>query len=70
MDEYQISDLASGVLSNFLTTFTVFMSIITAYQVPQVLLVDFSWYIALLYVALAAGSIVFMSNVRHQTSPL
>jgi hypothetical protein len=33
MDEYQLSDLASGVLGNFLTTFAVFLSIVTTHVV-------------------------------------
>lgn len=119
MDEYQLSDLASGQMSNFLTSFTVFVSIVTAYvvaafaagsrltrlqlltinfcflllacaigllsfllfqrflalvlsmqtlqtEVPQVPLIDFSWFIAALYVALILGSLIFMTNVRRQ----
>jgi hypothetical protein len=119
MDEYQLSDLAQGQMSNFLTSFTVFVSIVTAYvvaafaagsrltrlqlltvnfcfllsagaigllsfflfqrflalvlsmqtlqtEVPQVPLIDFSWFIAALYVALVLGSLIFMTNVRRQ----
>ena len=33
MTEYEISDLAGGAMSNFLTTFTIFMSIVTAYVI-------------------------------------
>ena len=120
MNEYQLSDLVSGVMSNFLNSFTIFLSIITAYvvaafaagsrltrvqlvtvnfcfllsagaigilsillferflvlvrtmqqslqpEVPQVALIDFSWSIAVLYLALTLGSFVFMNNVRRQ----
>jgi len=33
MDEYQLSDLAQSQMGNFLTSFTVFVSIVTAYVV-------------------------------------
>jgi hypothetical protein len=34
--------------------------------VPQTPLVDFPWSIAVLYLALTLGSLIFMSNVRKQ----
>ena len=119
MTEYEIRDLASGSMSNFLTTFTIFMSIVTAYIIAafiagrrltgsqlaivnacflissgvigllsylifrvflrraqeadaivgtkSVLLIDFSWTVAVLYVILTIGSLTFMWNVRRKS---
>jgi len=117
MSEYELADLAGIAMSNFLTSFTVFVSIITAYVIAaftagkrlskvQVLVVntcflvasvamgalsllifqaflsraealgdsdvaapltiDFTWVVAILYLILVIGSLVFMGNARHR----
>jgi hypothetical protein len=33
MSEYELAELASGAMSNFLTSFTIFVSIVTAYAI-------------------------------------
>ena len=122
MSEFELSELAGTSMSNFLTSFTVFVSIVTAYVVAafavgqkltklQVsivntcfliasvaigllsvlifrvflgrtqalaklnnpdtgvgIVVDVTWAVAILYVILVCGSLVFMRNVRQPTS--
>lgn len=117
MSEYELTDLAAIAMGNFLTTFTIFMSIITAYAITAFVVgarltkvqfsvvnacfllssstigylsilifgtflrraraadsmggsdigpvVNFTWYVAIIYVLLTLGCIVFMWNVRH-----
>ena len=121
MSEFEIADLAGTAMSNFLTSFTVFVSIVTAYVVaafaagrrltklqvsvvttcfliasvamgllsvaifrifllraqalvqlnnPDIgagVVVDVTWAVAILYVILICGSLVFMRNVRQPT---
>lgn len=70
MDEYQLSDLASGQMTNFLTSFTVLVSIVTAYVVAafaagsrltrlQLLTVNFCF-------LLSAGAIGLLSFLLFQ----
>jgi hypothetical protein len=122
MSEFELSELAGAAMSNFLTSFTVFVSIVTAYVVAAfgagvkltrlqvsivnvcfliasgaigllsvlifqvflrraqaigelnepnvgvVLIVDFTWVVAALYVILVCGSLIFMWNVRQPKS--
>jgi hypothetical protein len=122
MSEFELSELAGAAMSNFLTSFTVFVSIVTAYVVAAfgagvkltklqvsivnvcfliasgaigllsvlifqvflrraqaigalndpnvgvVLIVDFTWVVAALYVILVCGSLAFMWNVRQPKS--
>jgi hypothetical protein len=120
MSEFEIAELTTGAMSNFLTSFTIFVSIVTAYAVTafaagrrlsrlqvavvntcfliasgamgilsvlifgvflrraQVLnslnetvvgpVVDFTWFVAALYIVLTCSCIIFMWNVRHPSS--
>ena len=122
MSEYELADLTGEAIGNFLTSFTIFISIVTAYVVAafaagkrlskaQVLIVnvcflmagsaigllsllifqvflrraqalatidevgvgspvtvDFTWVLAILYVVLVSGSLVFMGSVRKALS--
>ena len=119
MSEFELAELAGTAMSNFLTSFTVFVSIVTAYVVaafaagwkltklqvsvvttcfliasvaigllsvlifrvfllrtqtlaqlnnPDIgvgVVVDVTWAVAILYVILVCGSLVFMRNVRQ-----
>ena len=119
MSEFELAELAGTAMSNFLTSFTVFVSIVTAYVVaafaagrkltklqvsvvttcfliasvaigllsvfifrvfllrtqalsqlinPDIgvgVVVDVTWAVAILYVILVFGSLVFMRNVRQ-----
>lgn len=122
MSEFELAELAGTAMSNFLTSFTVFVSIVTAYVVaafaagrkltklqvslvttcfliasvamgllsvlifrvfflrthalaqlnnPDVgvgVVVDVTWVVAILYVILVCGSLVFMRNVRQRNA--
>ena len=122
MTEFELAELAGTAMSNFLTSFTVFVSIVTAYVVaafaagrrltelqvtvvttcfliasasigllsvsifrvfllrtkalasldnPDIgvgIVVDVSWAVAILYVILISGSLIFMRNVRQSTT--
>lgn len=122
MSEFELAELAGTAMSNFLTSFTVFVSIVTAYvvaafaagrkltklQVSVVttcfliasvaigllsvmifrvfllrtnalaqlnssdidvgVVVDVTWAVAILYVILVCGSLVFMRNVRQSNA--
>lgn len=122
MSEFELAELAGTAMSNFLTSFTVFISIVTAYVVaafaagrkltrlqvsivntcfliassaigllsvlifriflgrtqalarlndPDIsvgVVVDVTWAVAILYVILVCGSLVFMRNVRQSAS--
>jgi hypothetical protein len=120
MSEYELAELTTGTMSNFLTSFTIFVSIVTAYVITafaagqklsgiqvsvvntcfligcgsmgllsvlifQVFLrrvealnsmsgslagpvVDFTWFVAALYIVLTVGSFIFMWNVRNPSS--
>lgn len=119
MSEFELAELAGTAMSNFLTSFTVFVSIVTAYVVaafaagrkltklqasvvstcfliasvaigllsvlifrvfllrtkalaqlnsPDIgvgVVVDVTWAVAILYVILVCGSLVFMRNTRQ-----
>ena len=117
MSEYELTDLAAAAMANFLATFTIFMSIVTAYAITAFVagtrltriqlfvinacfllsastmgflsylifgtfvrraqtadslggidigtVVDFSWYVAFIYILLTLGCLLFMWNVRH-----
>lgn len=119
MSEFELAELAGMAMSNFLTSFTVFVSIVTAYVVAAFaagrkltklqasvvttcfliasvaigllsvlifrvfllrtnalaqlnssdidvgVVVDVTWAVAILYVILVCGSLVFMRNVRQ-----
>ena len=116
MSEYELTDLAAAAMANFLATFTIFMSIVTAYAITAFIagtrltriqlivinacfllsastmgflsylifgtflrraqaadslggidspVVDFSWYVAFIYILLTLGCLLFMWNVRH-----
>lgn len=117
MSEYELAELTTGAMGNFLASFTIFVSIVTAYIITafaagqrlsrvqasvlnacfliacgsmgllsvlifQVFLrrvqalnsmnesivgpvVDFTWFVAILYLMLTVGSFIFMWNVRH-----
>ena len=117
MSEYELTDLAASAMANFLATFTIYMSIVTAYAITAFVagirltrvqvtvinscfllsastmgylsylifgtfvrrartadgmggidtgpVVDFSWYVATLYILLTVGCLFFMWNVRH-----
>ena len=121
MSEFELAELAGTAMSNFLTSFTVFVSIVTAYVVaaftaggkltelqvsvvttcfliasvsigllsvsifrvfllrtqalarlenPDIgvgTVVDVTWAVAILYVILISGSLIFMRNVRQST---
>ena len=122
MSEFELAELAGTAMSNFLTSFTVFVSIVTAYVVaafaagrkltklqvsvvttcfliasvaigllsvlifrvfllrtqalsqlnnPDIgvgVVVDVTWAVAILYVILVCGSLVFMRNVRQRNA--
>ena len=122
MSEFELAELAGTAMGNFLTSFTVFVSIVTAYVVaahaagrkltklqssvvttcfliasvaigllsvsifrvfllrtqalaqlnnPDIgvgAVVDVTWAVAILYVTLVCGSLVFMWNVRQSAS--
>ena len=122
MSEFELAELAGTAMSNFLTSFTVFVSIVTAYVVaafaagrkltelqvsvvttcfliasvsmgllsvfifrvfllrtralaqlnnPDIgvgVVVDVTWAVAILYVILVCGSLVFMRNVRQSNA--
>ena len=122
MSEFELAELAGTAMSNFLTSFTVFISIVTAYVVaafaagrkltklqvsvvntcfliasvaigllsvlifrtfllrtqalanlndPDIgvgVIVDVTWAVAILYVVLVCGSLIFMRNVRQPAS--
>ena len=116
MSEYELAELTTGAMGNFLTSFTIFVSIVTAYAITafvagarlsniqasvvnacflvsssvigllSVLIfgvflrraqalaemsgtavgpVNFTWFVAGLYIALTVGCLVFMWNIRH-----
>ena len=117
MSEYELTDLTAGAMSNFLTTFTIFVSLVTAFAITAFVagarlstvqvfvinacfllsssvmgllsvlifgvflrrakmvaelgsagvgpIVNFTWFVAGLYILLTIGCLVFMWNVRH-----
>ena len=117
MSEYELTDLAASAMANFLASFTIFMTIVTAYAITAFVagvrltriqasvinscfllsastmgylsflifgtfvrrartadgmggvdmgaVVDFSWYVATLYILLTVGCLFFMWNIRQ-----